>query len=354
MILSRQSHPWRPRWFSSLALTCLLSPATTACSQQIGQVFHEVSNAVVIVRTVEQAVPEFPNQQAASIGGLGSGVLISEDGKIMTAAHVVQTAEQVEVEFRNGQKIPAKVIAAQPAADVALLELQGAIPSGVTPVKLGDSNSSQVGDQVFVVGAPLGISYTLTVGHLSGRRIKHLFYDTMMPAEFFQTDAAINQGNSGGPMFNLKGEVIGIVSHMITRSGGSEGLGFATTSNMARRLLLDSPSMWSGMESLPIPVEISGAFNIPPPGHGLLVQKVARGSPAARLGLQGGNLKATILEQDMFLGGDIIVAAMGIPVGSAEGYTRISETITRTKRGEKIWVDILRGGQIQTLTMAKP
>ena len=165
----------------------------------------------------------------------------------MTAAHLVDTADTVSVEFSNGDIRVAKVIASEPAADVALLKLNGPLPSGAAVAKLGDSDKAEVGDQIFVVGAPHGISYTLTVGYISGRRRPNTLYSGLSLTEFFQTDAAINQGNSGGPMFNMVGEIIGIVSAIISKSGGSEGLGFAATSNMARRLLLEQRSFLGGV-----------------------------------------------------------------------------------------------------------
>jgi S1-C subfamily serine protease len=147
----------------------------------------------------------------------------------------------------------------------------------------------QIGEQVFVVGAPLGITHTLTVGHLSARHKPNATFSGMLTAEFFQTDAAINRGNSGGPMFDLKGEVIGIVSSILSQSGGSDGLGFAATSNIARRLLLDEPSVWSGLDGYLLIGEAARAFNLPVGFEaGLLVQRVALGSPADQLGVRGG------------------------------------------------------------------
>ena len=116
------------------------------------------------------------------------------------------------------------------------------MPAGVPWWPLGDSDKVEVGGDVFIVGAPYGISHTLTAGHVSGRHRPNTIYSELATAEFVQTDAAINEGNSGGPMFGMAGEVIGIVSHIISKSGGFEGLGFVVTSNMARALLLERRS----------------------------------------------------------------------------------------------------------------
>ena len=153
-------------------------------------------------------------------------MLISKDGKVLTAAHVVQTADTVSVEFPNGEIVKAKVVSSEPPADIALLQLER-VPASAVVAKLGDSDQVGVADQIFVVGAPYGISHTLTVGHISARRTPGGEQSELGLAEFFQTDAAVNQGNFGGPMFNMNGEVIGIVSHILSQSGGFEGLGFA-------------------------------------------------------------------------------------------------------------------------------
>ncbi len=129
-----------------------------------------------------------------------------------------------------------------------------------------------------VVGAPYGLKHTLTVGHISGRRIFDDRIGSMNATEFLQTDAAINSGNSGGPMFNLAGEVVGVVNNIMSKSGGFEGLGFATTSKLARQLLLDHKMFWSGLDGLIIEGDLARALNLPQTA-GFLVQRVAKGRP---------------------------------------------------------------------------
>lgn len=205
--------------------------------QQLRDVFHSVQQAVVIVRTQQQGLAPFPLPGLVSSNGLGSGVLISNDGKVLTAAHLVDSEDRTFVEFSQGELVPATVIGTVFSADVALLQLEW-VPANYIAAILGDSNDVDVGDEIFVVGAPYGIGSTLTAGHVSGRRTLKR-NETLGSVEFLQTDAAINSGNSGSPVFNLKGEVMGIVSNIVTQSGGSEGLAFAATSNTTRRLLLD-------------------------------------------------------------------------------------------------------------------
>src|SRR5262249_963355 len=158
--------------------------------------------------------------------------------------------------------IPAEVIASVITADVALLKLEW-VPADAVIAKFGDSDNVEVGDQVIVIGAPYGLSRTLTSGHMSARHANKQLIGGLRGGGRFQTDAAINKGNSGGPMFNLKGEVIGIVCNFFSQSGGFEGLGFATTSNLARRLLLEQNTYWSGLEGMIISGKVAQIFNVP-------------------------------------------------------------------------------------------
>jgi S1-C subfamily serine protease len=217
---------------------------------------------------------------------------------------------------------------------------------------VGDSDETEIGDQIFIVGAPHGMSHTLTVGYISGRRRPNLVSSGLSLAEFFQTDAAINQGNSGGPMFNMAGEIVGIVSAIISKSGGSEGMGFVTTSNMARQLLLEQKSFWSGVSGYFITNESAKVLNVPPPGVGMLVQYVAKNSPAALMGLRGGTTKATFDGENFVLGGDIVLAVQGIPF-TIKNYETIQHAIRRLGPGDFIRVKILRGGEQLELSAKK-
>jgi serine protease Do len=208
---------------------------------------------------------------------------------------------------------------------------------------LGDSDKVEVGDQIFVIGAPHGISYTLTVGYISARRRPNTVFSGLSLAEFFQTDAAINEGNSGGPMFNMAGEIVGIVSAIISKSGGSQGLGFVATSNMARQLLLQRRSFWGGLSGSFITRTSAKILNVPPPGEGMLIERVAKNSPAALIGLKGGTTRATIGGENLILGGDIILEVQEIPL-SVQNYEKIRDLVTLGP-ADAIRVKILRSGE---------
>jgi serine protease Do len=315
--------------------------------QQLRDVFRTVQRAVVIVRTEQIGLAPYPQQGLVSSNGLGSGVLISND-RVLTAAHLVESADRTVVEFSQGEVIPARVIGCALSADVALLQLDRS-PANYSAAKLSDSDQVAVGDEIFVVGAPYGISNTLTAGHVSGRRV----LDKSTPGasvEFLQTDAAINGGNSGSPIFNLQGEVVGIVSNIMSKWGGSEGLAFAATSNTARRALLDQKPFWTGIEGLLVERNLAKALN-PPQSAGILVQRVAEGSIAARAGIRPGILRANIEGDEVILGGDIILSVNEISVEEDSDLDKIYGRIAQLKTGENLVITILRQGKILKLVI---
>jgi S1-C subfamily serine protease len=265
----------------------------------------------------------------------------------MTAAHVVQIADKIEVKFPDGETILAKVISSEPLADVAMLKLEK-VPEGAVVAELGDSDLMDVGSEVFVVGAPYGLSHTLTVGHISARHKPYTMPSALL-GEFFQTDAAINKGNSGGPMFNMKGKVIGIVSHILSKSGGYEGLGFATTSNTAQELLLEKKPFWAGVEGIMLTGKLAKALNLPQ-STGMLVQQIADGSPADQVGLRGGVIPITIGNKPMLLGGDILLEIMGVSFSEDGSYLKIKEALHKLPEDGGVTMKVLREGKIKELS----
>jgi len=341
----------------SLLTFCAVSITTNA--QQLRDAFRQVNQSVVIVRTKRVEVAASPDEPMSIVDGLGSGVLISNDGKILTAAHVVQTADVAVVEFSDGQVINARVIGSDVQSDVALLQLKE-IPKGVMPAMLGDSDKVEVGDQVFVIGAPYGISQTLSVGHLSGRhRLNRNNQSTSV--EFLQTDASINTGDSGGPMFDMAGNVIGIVSSIMSHSGGSEGLAFATAANTAKQVLLERKPFWSGIDGLVVMGDMAKALNLPQPA-GVLVQRVGDGSIGSRLGINPGSVRATIRGMDILLGGDVILSVNNIAIidprstqslgslTSDENYEKIYNSVAALRPGDPLIVTVFREGKVLKLT----
>ena len=168
-------------------------------------------------------------------------------------------------------------------------------------------------------------------------------------AGFIQTDASINQGNSGGPMFNMKGELIGIVSFILTNSGGFEGLGFAVDINTAKKVLFDVNSFWTGFDGLFLNEGLAGVFNTPQ-ASGVLIQRVTPDSFADKIGLKPGVIQAEILGQKMWLGGDIILSIQGLSCNAPHDLGNIKKQIENLKVGDQMVIEVLRRGKVLTLT----
>jgi serine protease Do len=323
--------------------------STHVDAQQISETYRKVNPSVVIVRVQEKTPSSDPQEGLVSLPSFGSGVLISAEGKILTAAHVVQAADQICVEFFNGQLIPARVIATSTPADVALLQLDR-VPTNAVVSAMGDSNKVDVGDQIFIIGSPYGLSHSLTVGHVSARYAPNSIVSLPEAAELLQTDAAINSGNSGSPMFNMRGEVIGVVTNILSRSGGSEGLGFAVTSKAARQVLLEQKTFWFGLDGILIEGDVAKALNLPQ-GAGIVVQHVSEGSPAWRQGVRAGTLRTSVDGEDLLLGGDVLLEINGIPVTEAAGTVDlIYASLSQLKAGERLRSKVLRAGQVIELS----
>ena len=334
---------------AALFVSALAMGPVPAGAQTVRQVFETVSPSVAVIRARGRDVTASGQTRFSETG---SGVLISADGKVMTAAHVVHAMDEISVEFIGGDTVAARVVSSEPAADLSLLQLDR-VPPGAKVATMADSSTMHVGDQVIVVGAPYGLSHSLSVGYISARWPPNTVYKTMPLAEFFQTDATINTGNSGGPMFNMKGEVIGIVSHNISKGGGSEGLGFVVTLNTAKQLLLEKRSFWSGLEGIALSDNLADLLNLPARASGYLVKTVAKGSPADEIGLRRSTQIVSISGQEVPLGGDIILSVEGIPA-AAVNAGKIRDTMNKLPASSPYKVSILRAGQVIELTGKVP
>jgi S1-C subfamily serine protease len=219
---------------------------------------------------------------------------------------------------------------------------------------MADSDTVRVGDPVYIVGAPYGLSYSLSAGLISARWAPNTVYKTMPLAEFFQTDATINTGNSGGPMFNAAGDIIGIVSHNISKSGGSEGLGFVVTMKTAQELLLKKKSFWGGLEGQFLTDDLADLLNVPNNMSGYLVKSVAKNSPGEDAGLRGGTRVVTIDGQQMVLGGDIILTVQGVAASNPANMAKIRDQLATLQPGAPITATILRAGRIIELNGRVP
>ena len=309
--------------------------------RRAAEIYQRVVPTVVTIFTSQQALlgrSDEPRQ------GLGSGVLISPDCHVLTAAHVVDGSDAIVVKTNRGSMHPAKLLFSEPSADIALIQFIEPLPE-LPHAALGNSDDLAVGQDVYVLGAPYGLENSYTLGNISGFREFGRLYDGTIVAEFIQTDAAINSGNSGGPMFNSRGEVVGISSRILSQSGGFQGLGFVVTINTAKQLLALEERAWTGLDTIFLDrAKLAAILNLDYEG-GLLVQNVARGSPAEHAGLRGGTIPARIGERELLLGGDLILEIGSQEACHSECLVRARTHIQDQSRIQsRIPVKFLRGG----------
>jgi len=328
------------------ALAFLIAAPALASSETLGEAYRRVNPAVVVIRSRGQ---EVTTEGIARFREIGSGVLISSDGKVATAAHVVHSMEDITVEFIGEEPVPARVIASEPRADISIIQVSSVPPEAVV-AKLADSDHIRVGDPVFIVGAPYGLAHSLSQGIISARWEPDSINRDFPLAEFFQTDAVINTGNSGGPMFTRAGEMIGIVSHNITKSGGSEGLGFVVTSNTVKNLLVDRQRRWYGVDLMLVTGAMAQALKVPQEG-GFLVKHVVKDSVAGRMGVRGGDRIGIVEGQQVVVGGDILLSVQGMPVTSNADMVKVLKMLETIKPGDELRATVLRDEKPVELSM---
>jgi len=324
-------------------------------AQDFSALYKRMSPSVVTIVVKEshmEADRTSMTKHMVTSGGLGSGVLISEKGEIWTANHVVVTAEEVNVHFQSGEVVPAKVITNSASADLAMIKLLW-MPKEYAVAKIGVSKDVKIGNEIFIIGAPFGLERSLSVGYISGRIDDAGDNSNFEKSEYFQTDASINHGNSGGPMFNTKGEVIGIVSSILSQSGGFDGIGFVITSDIATLHLMGDQPFWYGAEFMPITGELRSIFNLSQ-DMGLLVQKVAAGSPSALSGLKPGIFKTNIEGKEFLTGGDIIIKVGDILIEPKMDMDKINSYLTEIQQGGTFKITVLRAGEEVVLTGIVP
>ncbi len=329
-----------------LVAACLFN--FNAVGQDLAKLYKKVSSSVVVINTINTQVSTVGNRlQTSEVGGLGSGVLISEDGLIWTASHVVHTADKVTVKFKDGDSYPAKILSSSPLADVALIQVLGDFKLKEKHIaSIGNSDHSDIGDDLFIIGAPRGIEQSLSKGIISGKIKEDDLGDHFVTVEYIQTDASINPGNSGGPLFNMKGEVIGIASFILSEDGGFNGMGFGASSNVANQILMRENRFWSGMEFVVITPILANIFNLPQQS-GLLVEKAAIGGVVEKAGIHGGYIKAVIEGKEIMLGGDILLEVAGITLDKPENFIALPETLKKFKSGETYVIKYFRNGEVK-------
>ena len=308
------------------------------------RIYRQASAAVANVLTKATEYDFF--MDPVPVEGAGSGFIIDPRGYILTNYHVVEGAQSIEVVLGDQSRHAAKYIGADQRNDVALIKID---PKGkqLTSLKLGDSNALQVGQKVLAIGNPFGFQSTLTTGVISalGRTVRTS--QSTAIEEAIQTDAAINRGNSGGPLIDSRGEVIGINSAIYTPTGATAGIGFAIPINTAKNIANDLITSgrvhraFLGIQTIPIAGGLAEALDLPVQ-EGLLVEVANKGGPAAAAGIHGGDRAVLAGLRQFYIGGDVIVAIDGQKVADQFDLNLI---LNHHRPGDTVNVTVYRGGK---------
>jgi S1-C subfamily serine protease len=327
--------------FALLLLDAAPGRALTPDEQNTVDIYQKTNASVVNITSIAVTYDFFLNPVPSE--ATGSGSIIDKKGYILTNNHVVKDSQRLEVALADESRWPARLVGADPQTDLAVIQIK-APPDRLKAIAVGDSENLHPGQKVLAIGNPFGLERTLTTGIISSIR-KTLKTGEVEMEEVIQTDAAINPGNSGGPLLDSEGKMIGINTAIFSPSGGSVGIGFAIPVNTAKRILDELISKgyvsyaWIGVELQTLIPEFSAALDLPVE-RGALVSRVARRGPAGRAGIRGGSEQVAIGNTILIVGGDILVAADGEKIDSAEAFHRI---LKRKKPGGKIRLTLYRG-----------
>jgi len=340
--------------------TVYSTPSTTTSGSGLTpeQIYSTLSGGVVMVLAQfgGSGTDQFGQPQSAQ--ALGTGFVVDGEGYILTNAHVVdengQRASSVTVVFNKGgsetQRVPGQLVGVDIGSDVAVIKVDPA-KVDLKPLPLGDSDDVVVGEPVVAIGNPLGYDFSITSGIVSatGRSLQAPNGQTIPNG--IQTDAAINQGNSGGPLIDSAGNVIGINEQIASSGGGNQGLGFAVPINTAVRSLEQIKAngkvtyAWMGVSLQTLTSDIAGMFNLQTQG-GALVEAVSPDSPASEAGIQGGDQTVTVQGEQFTIGGDVIVKVDSTEVKTADDLIAYLGT---KKPGDTVTVTVERDGKTEEL-----
>jgi serine protease Do len=291
-----------------------------------------------------------PEGEQQPVRGLGSGVLIDDAGHILTNHHVIDGAEGLTVRFFDGREYDGTIVGTDPHTDLAVIRIAiDALPEGIFPAHLGDSDAVRVGQFVLAIGSPFGLEQTVTAGVVSsmGRALQLTRYE-----DFIQTDTAINRGNSGGPLINLRGEVIGINTAILSQTGGHQGIGLAISANLAHfvvQSLIDTGRVvrgWLGVDIQPLTPEVAPTFGFEGT-QGALIANVMPDSPAEAGGLQSGDIVMALHGRHISDTRDLQMQVARLRPGSDVDFT-----VWRNERGQTVTVRI--GEMPDEIAAARP
>ena len=335
-------------------MTTVLSTATASPSTRFAvddesaksvQEIYVQSGPGVVQVTSTSVVGNDPFFGSQPRQSLGSGFVIDKSGRIVTNFHVIDGAQEVEVNFSGDDRVPARVVGSDPSTDLAVLEID-AQARALTPLPLGNSDAVRVGDSVVAIGNPFGLERTVTAGIVSALQREITAPNGYTIDKVIQTDAPINHGNSGGPLLNPEGAVIGVNSQIeASTGGGNVGIGFAVPINTVKEVvsqILETGRVehaYLGVRMQEIDENLAETFRLPV-DSGILIVDVVDGSPADKAGLQGGDQQVIVGGTSYVLGGDIVTAADGQSVATPDDLRRL---IMEKEPGETMTLEVNRG-----------
>jgi len=324
-------------------------PVAAGGNMTIGDIYRRAAPGVVqITSTIRGAPSSFSGQfRSPPQQALGSGFVLDKAGHIVTNYHVVQGADAIKVSFSNQDTVTAKVVGNDPSTDLSVLRVQTPA-NALTPLPLGNSDRVEVGDEVVAIGNPFGLARTATAGIISAVQRNITSPNEFTIDHVLQTDAPINHGNSGGPLLDSGGQVIGVNTQIETGDStggtGNVGIGFAvpsnTVKNVAAQLLRTGKvdHAYLGILGQAITPDLAQTYKLPV-GSGVLVAKVTRGSGAARAGLKAGHTQVVVAGETYVLGGDIIVAVNRTRVSTID---QLRDAVAAHQSGDKVKLVIFR------------
>ena len=328
--------------------------STSAGTLTPSQIYRNYAAGVVeVISTFEMQAQSFFGLTSQSAQALGSGFVVSNDGYVLTNAHVLRdngvTAKKVAVVFKDTSsdgattRVTATVVGIDETSDVALLKVDPAKAPALDPLVLGDSSSVQVGEQVVAIGNPLGYDFSLTEGIVSATNRNLQSPNGSVISNGIQTDAAINQGNSGGPLIDSQGRVIGINEQIASSTGGSEGLGFAVPIDTAKTVMSQLKKSgevtyaWLGVQGETLSPEVASSLGVST-DQGVLVADVVAGSPAGKAGIKGGPRQTMLQGQLYVTGGDVITRFDGTMLESTE---ELAAAVLAHKPGDVVTLTVI-------------
>jgi S1-C subfamily serine protease len=323
--------------------------APTGRAMSVNEIYDRAASGVVQIASTGGSGVSLPAGRA-----LGSGFVVDKAGHIATNYHVIDGADEIRVSFSNRDTVEAQLVGTDPSTDLAVLQVETSA-TALTPLSLGNSDAVEVGDPVVAIGNPFGLDRTATAGIVSAIQRRITAPNQFQIDHVIQTDAPINHGNSGGPLLNDRGQVIGVNTQIETggTATGNVGIGFSVPSNTVKDVVAQIlrkghvDHAYLGITGQPVSADVARTYNLPT-RSGVLVATVSSGSGADKAGLEPGDTEVVVAGETYVLGGDIIVAIGGTPISSVE---ELRDAIAAHEPGQKVRLTVFRGAKKKSVAV---